>query len=733
MKKIVKHLFVFVVLCLITFSGCVSVPTETVSLQITPDELSQHVDFLAQPALRGRPARSWESEHVRRYLSQRLQQYGCVPWAENPSFELDFGFGKNIIGVLPGNDPQLKDEIVLISAHYDHLKPKLFSYYPGACDNASGVAALLEIAETLSLSEHRSRRSICFAFFDSEEDMCLGSFAFTCRDDYDDTQIAAVINLDLLGRDLLDVVDNCLITTGTENYADIQKQISAACSQNDLRYIPFESALVGPVGDHIAFTSSKRPVLFFTCGIYKDYHQPSDTPDKLNYAKMKKESAVIEQTLLALANAEPKRLESSAARVTDEKKDSFVYILSELKENSDALQLDPNDIKAIDELMVKLHGIDPNSITSAEMLNMERDALVELLKLYKVAGSPISQYSHAFLYISRLYAMQPEELSQAYRQMVRYYLDHRPSFWRDNKFAYQVNLPMTPQNWGIVKTGENEFLFGAVNTAISLQNKIHFLKGYEYGFMLNNKLTACKGSLPQIIDLVFLGKDPNGFTKEGHMAGHILGMDAKVENPGVLSEQELAERSKNLWIEFRNTLETDFPEETHTEAFQKYKDPNFSEAVAAASSGKRSFSGQIFITDWPWSESKPGKKRQKSDMVAYSVNTLLDTSEHIERRVVMINNLLYARNQAALSAVVDVLDDTTPYERKEQLITDPNFPLKDHPYVMDYRSSEEKEYQELKDKTLGQIAYERLKRISGEDFGTDKQVWKDWINKNFPK
>ncbi|MHC4952026.1 MAG: M20/M25/M40 family metallo-hydrolase, partial [Planctomycetota bacterium] len=181
MKLTTKALVITLFLPLLTLTGCVTLPTESITQPITPEELSAHVDFLTLPALKGRPARSLESKIARDYLTGRLKQYGCVPWADTATFEQDFGLGTNVIGILPGSDPNLSNEIVLISAHYDHLKSKSFTYYPGAADNAAAVAVLLEIAEKLSQAEQNPKRSICFAFFDAEEKGCLGSFAFTSR------------------------------------------------------------------------------------------------------------------------------------------------------------------------------------------------------------------------------------------------------------------------------------------------------------------------------------------------------------------------------------------------------------------------------------------------------------------------------------------------------------------------------------------------------------------------
>ncbi len=80
-------------------SGCVSIPQEPLSIAIETDELSDHVHFLAQPALKGRKPKTWESATVRRYLKDRFEAYGLVPWPGTKGYEQPFGFGTNVIGI----------------------------------------------------------------------------------------------------------------------------------------------------------------------------------------------------------------------------------------------------------------------------------------------------------------------------------------------------------------------------------------------------------------------------------------------------------------------------------------------------------------------------------------------------------------------------------------------------------------------------------------------------------
>jgi hypothetical protein len=711
--------------CILFIAGCVSIPVKSPTKDIRQDELAQDVRFLAQPALKGRKTGSWESQTVRRFLIQRFEQYKLIPWAQCASFEQGFRFGTNIIGVLPGSDPNLANEIVLISAHYDHVGIQGWKVCPGACDNASSVAAMLEIAESLSLSDTKPKRTICFAAFDAEEMGCLGSFAFTCREDYDDTKIAAVINMDLLGRDMLDVVGHSLFVTGTENYSRIENEVSAACTQNDLKFIPLGLDLIGPVGDHIAFISSRRPVLFFTCGINKDYHQPTDTADKLNFSKLKQESAVVEQTLLTLANTESQLLDRSMSPITQQTVDSFLYILDQFKENRKTFKLDPNDVKLLDEIITKTKQYDPNTMTRDRLLCIERESIGKLLKLLKNYNKTLSQYSESFIEISKLYAINPEELTNICRQMVRHYLTHDLSLFGKNEYTYCGNLPIAEKSWGLTKIKEGEYFFGLFDAEVAIQCKVSILTGMSFQGGLNYKLTAFKGSLRGITDTAFLGKsnDLTGF--HGIINRSYEPAD---QEPKVSSENTLAERQRSLWRALYTAIQEEYPNENASLKYHQYQDPNWLAEDWIAESLPRQGVWNIFLTH---EDAAISDKPDEAEGERLSIGTLKDSSMHVEGRTNAIDHLIYRKTKTSLTAIVDVIDDQAPYKAELSLICESDFPLRYHPVVSDSISHKEEKGKKYKDKTLGQIALDRLKKFTKKDFGSDKQAWKQWIEKNY--
>jgi hypothetical protein len=342
-------------------SGCVSVPPENVSEAIGADELSAHVGFLSQSALEGRKPGSRGSSIARQYIESRFTTYGLVPWGQTRDFAQPFVLGTNVIGVLPGADPNLAKEIVIVCAHYDHLGRTAKGLCPGACDNASGVAALLEIAESLAVAQQRPRRSICFAAFDCEESQMLGSLAFTGRDDFDESKIAGVVNIDMLGRDAFEVLHGYLFVTGTERYPDLRRQVLAH-PPDGITLLPIGTELVGPRGDHAAFATLDSPVLFFGCGPHKDYHQPSDTADKLDYEIIEKSARIIAGAVETLADSDTRCLPDLSQDGDIEELKTFRLCLSRIRDGypamgwieAEAQRLDPV-IADVDRLLNSEH------------------------------------------------------------------------------------------------------------------------------------------------------------------------------------------------------------------------------------------------------------------------------------------------------------------------------------------------------------------------------------------
>ena len=211
----------------------------------------------------------------------------------------------NVVGILEGSDPKLKNEAIVIGAHYDHLgrggegsrAAREGEVHHGADDNASGVAGMLELARIFSTEHARPRRTIIFIAFSGEEEGLLGSSFYVNHPVRPLAQTVAMINMDMIGR----MKENKLIIGGLGTAAEWRtiteksnlplsaslRGASGGLGEDESRPRPLTLTLnedgYGP-SDHSSFYAKQVPVLFFWTGTHEDYHKPSDTADKINYA-----------------------------------------------------------------------------------------------------------------------------------------------------------------------------------------------------------------------------------------------------------------------------------------------------------------------------------------------------------------------------------------------------------------------------------------------------------------
>ncbi|MEA2658366.1 MAG: hypothetical protein QOF64_954, partial [Candidatus Binatota bacterium] len=212
----------------------------------------------------------------------------------------------NVVGILPGSDPELKNDYVVIGAHYDHLGLGGFGamnpqaqgqIHHGADDNASGTAVVLDLARRLSRLNSKPARSIVFVAFSGEELGLYGSRYFV---DHSQTATTtkAMLNLDMVGR----LRDDRLTVFGTRSGENLSTVVTGAARALGLEVV--ESDGVGR-SDHMSFYNKKIPVLHFFTGTHADYHRPTDTWEKLNIEGMARVSDLVLATTLAIANAKP--------------------------------------------------------------------------------------------------------------------------------------------------------------------------------------------------------------------------------------------------------------------------------------------------------------------------------------------------------------------------------------------------------------------------------------------
>jgi hypothetical protein len=274
--------------------------------------MHRHILQLASEDYEGRAIGGKGIDKASHYIALQFKGTGLKPAGDNGSYFQQWhenGPGnskilmRNIIGSIPGSDPQLKDQPVILCAHYDHLgvsgplvsqrfKGRL---HPGADDNASGVAVMIEMANALRKSL-KPARPILFIAFTGEESGLLGSRHFIQSLDKSKLKnIFAVVNLDTVGR-LGGQKLNVIGSSSAREWRFIFMGIGFTTGiQTELLPKDIES------GDHVPFLRKGIPAVHLFSGAHTDYHKPTDTADKIDAPGLEKVAAVTNELLLYLS------------------------------------------------------------------------------------------------------------------------------------------------------------------------------------------------------------------------------------------------------------------------------------------------------------------------------------------------------------------------------------------------------------------------------------------------
>ena len=289
------------------------------------DEMRRAVEYLASQELGGRFPATAGDTLASEYIASQLRSLKLKPIVKekkNQGFYHNFSFVKaeqehkthNIIAVIPGKDKRLKHEYIVVGSHYDHLglggkdsgsrRPDTLGVHPGADDNASGDAVVLQLAK--HFKKVRSPRSIIFAFFGAEEQGLIGSKNFLEWMKHADDQrinlpadlkgIVAMVNLDMVGR----MRDHAMSVSGTGTSSEF-KAIAESVAELTKLNISCTPDGYGP-SDHASFVAVDIPVLFLTTGGHMEYHTPDDVPSTLNYDGMQQTLEFSQELITRLAN-----------------------------------------------------------------------------------------------------------------------------------------------------------------------------------------------------------------------------------------------------------------------------------------------------------------------------------------------------------------------------------------------------------------------------------------------
>tara|TARA_B100000214_G_scaffold48515_1_gene30416 strand:- start:420 stop:1436 length:1017 start_codon:yes stop_codon:yes gene_type:complete len=301
-------------------------------------DIEKHISVLASDSLEGRETGKKGQKMAADYIAQHFKKIGIPPYKHKTYFQkfkvrkqkhlckcddcdLDifkkiagvnnWVRGENVLGYIEGTD--LKNELIIITAHYDHLGKHDSLIFNGADDDASGTAGALEIAEAFMLAKKEGngpRRSILVMPVSGEEKGLLGSKYYTDNPVYPLKKTIANLNIDMIGRigdfhthpNYVYLIGSDMLSTELHN---ISEEVNKKYTKLELDYTFNKEDDPNRYyyrSDHYNFAKNNIPVIFYFNGIHEDYHKPTDTIEKLDFEKIRKISKLIFLTAWELAN-----------------------------------------------------------------------------------------------------------------------------------------------------------------------------------------------------------------------------------------------------------------------------------------------------------------------------------------------------------------------------------------------------------------------------------------------
>ncbi|HEU4339895.1 MAG TPA: M20/M25/M40 family metallo-hydrolase [Planctomycetota bacterium] len=273
---------------------------------MTSDGIFAHITELASDAYQGREAGTPGEVKAAEYLEGKLKEWKIAPAGVRSMYFQPFsGEGKamkNVLGWIPGAHAQLKNEFVLIGAHYDHIgmmRDGDDRINNGADDNASGTAVALEIARALGSMKVKPARSVLFGWWSGEERGLLGSKHYVDNPTVNLRAIVACLNLDMVGRNAEDSID----IEGTGCSPDLRTLFDRVNSRKIFKSINYGVKEVKGDTDHFHFFKAGIPAVEFFSGYHADYHKPGDESEKITKPKLEKVARFVAIAAWELANS----------------------------------------------------------------------------------------------------------------------------------------------------------------------------------------------------------------------------------------------------------------------------------------------------------------------------------------------------------------------------------------------------------------------------------------------
>ncbi|UOE40041.1 M28 family metallopeptidase [Chryseobacterium suipulveris] len=324
MKKLLLPLFAGVVL-----SGCATNLSYTGSTfkesykSITANELKTHLYIVASDEMQGRNTGSEGQKKAGRYLISQYQKMGVShPKQMNSYYQIvpkealkgrrgELPESENILAFIEGTEKP--EEVIVISAHYDHVGVQNGEIYNGADDDGSGTVALLEIAQAFQMAKKMGKspkRSVLFLHVTGEEHGLLGSKYYSDNPIFPLANTVANLNIDMIGRcdkdncgkDYVYVIGSEMLSTELKKINEYANSTNTKLELNYKYDDPKDPQRLYYRSDHYNFAKHGIPVAFYFDGIHEDYHKPTDDPEKIDYDALQKRTQLVFATAWELAN-----------------------------------------------------------------------------------------------------------------------------------------------------------------------------------------------------------------------------------------------------------------------------------------------------------------------------------------------------------------------------------------------------------------------------------------------
>ena len=263
------------------------------------ERLEKHVYFFASDSLKGRAAGSEDAAKAAAYIVHEYESMGLKPFYDD--WYMPFTRGdkqyKNVVAVLEGNDPALKDQYIVVGAHYDHVGVRNGKIYNGADDNASGSAAVIEIARALCANRDQLKRTVVIAAFDAEEIGLYGSGALAKKMiDEDKLDVRLMMSVDMVGWYK---ADNRLTLEGVSTIRNGRKVLRS--EKLNLKFKDFETSVMTAT-DTEDFAKRQIPTIAASTGLKSPYHKPEDDAELIDYDGLDKVSDYLSDVTLKAAS-----------------------------------------------------------------------------------------------------------------------------------------------------------------------------------------------------------------------------------------------------------------------------------------------------------------------------------------------------------------------------------------------------------------------------------------------